>query len=315
MTEKSHSPVQPGPLNVSRVFNAPRATVFKAWSATEHVARWFCPTDYSVPEAKVEMRVGGPFEVCMRSPGGMEHWTRGTFIEVSPSDRLVLDLHVEGPGGARLFQAWTEATFSLVPGGTQLDVVQTYTFDQPEIAAPMVQGAGLGWSQTLDKLEAEIARIAAEGAVKRSVVHGAFTIERTYDATPAQVYRALSDPLAKGKWFGGDPGLWASLERHMDFRVGGSERAKGRWQSGVVTTFDALYLDIVPEERIVYTYEMHIDERKISISLATMQIVAAGDRRTTLKVTEQGAFLDGYDDAGSREHGTGYLLDRLGTTL
>ena len=46
-----------------------------------------------------------------------------------------------------------------------------------------------------------------------------------------------------------------------------------------------------------------------------MQLKSAGPGRTTLKVTEQGAFLDGYDDAGSREHGTGFLLDKLGASL
>ena len=59
--------VQPAPLRVSRVFSAPRETVFKAWSSADHIKRWFCPDGYSVPEAKVEMRAGGAFEVCMRS--------------------------------------------------------------------------------------------------------------------------------------------------------------------------------------------------------------------------------------------------------
>ena len=47
------------PLRVSRIFSAPRETVFKAWSSADHVKRWFCPNGYSVPEAAVEMRVGG----------------------------------------------------------------------------------------------------------------------------------------------------------------------------------------------------------------------------------------------------------------
>ena len=101
----------------------------------------------------------------------------------------------------------------------------------------------------------------------------------------------------------------------MDFRVGGRERLQGRWEGGVVSAFDAVYHDIVPNERIVYTYEMHLDGKKISVSLATMQIKSAGPDRATLKVTEQGAFLDGYDDAGSREKGTGFLLDKLGASL
>lgn len=153
------------------------------------------------------------------------------------------------------------------------------------------------------------------GITHRSASHSSFEIERTYPASVERVYAAFSDFAAKSKWFGGDPAAWASLERHMDFRVGGSERAEGRWNNGVVTRFDATYLDIVPLERIIYIYEMHLDGRKISASLATLQFHAEADGRTRLTVTEQGAFLDGYDDAGSREHGTGYLLDRLGTTL
>jgi uncharacterized protein YndB with AHSA1/START domain len=99
------------------------------------------------------------------------------------------------------------------------------------------------------------------------------------------------------------------LERHTDVRVGGREWLKGRWEGGMVSTFEAMYHDVIPNERLVYSYEMHLDDKKISVSLATLQLKAAGGK-TTLLVTEQGAFLDGYDDAGSREHGTGEL-DRL----
>jgi uncharacterized protein YndB with AHSA1/START domain len=71
---------QPQPLKLSRVFHARRETVFKAWGSADHVKRWFSPETYTVPDAKVEMRVGGSFEVCMRSPSGEEHWTRGAFV-------------------------------------------------------------------------------------------------------------------------------------------------------------------------------------------------------------------------------------------
>ena len=168
-------------------------------------------------------------------------------------------------------------------------------------------------SSVADRDSAEIAKRIYRAAV-RSVVHGAFHLERVYDATADQVYRALADEPAKSKWFIGPPG-WRLLERVMDFRVGGRERVRGAVEGGVTTSFDALYHDIVPRERIVYTYEMHLDERKISVSLATLQIKPAGDGRTRLVVDEQGAFLDGYDDAGSRERGTGELLDKLGASL
>jgi uncharacterized protein YndB with AHSA1/START domain len=71
---------------------------------------------------------------------------------------------------------------------------------------------------------------------------------------------------------------------------------------------------VIPNHRLVYSYVMHLDEKKISASLDTVQLTAA-DGSTKLAITEQGAFLDGYDDAGSREHGAGQLLDLLGASL
>jgi uncharacterized protein YndB with AHSA1/START domain len=302
------------PLKVSRTFHAPRSLVFKAWSSAESVKRWFPPDGYTLPEARVQMQIGGPFEMLMRSPRGEEHRVRGKFIEVDEPKRLVIDMTIEDPTGHALFGALTEVDFSAEVGGTRMDVTQTYTILDPR-AARMAEGAPQGWAQTLDKLSDEIRRMQAV-IDSRSVVHAIFTVERTYDAPAAHVWRALSDEQAKAKWFGGgDDAQWTPIERSMDFRVGGRERAKVRWEGGIVTTFDAVYHDIIPNDRIVYTYEMHLDDRKISVSLATMQLKALGARQTTLKVTEQGAFLDGYDDAGGREHGTGYLLDKLGESL
>ena len=303
------------PLRLSRMFHARRETVFNAWSSAEHVKRWFSPETYTVPDARVEMRVGGPFEVCMRSPTGEDHWTRGTFLEVTPHTRLVVDMQATDAAGRSLFRVLTEVSFSDATGGTQMDVVQTYTIFDLGVAAPMIAGAPEGWRTTLDKLEAEVVRMqGGSGAAARSVVHATFHLERTYDAPVERVWRALTEETAKQKWFGGPPERCEMLERHMDVRPGGRERLKGRWEGGVVSTFDATYHDVIANERLVYSYEMHMDDKKISVSLATMQLKPKG-RQTTLMVTEQGAFLDGYDDAGSREHGTGLLLDALGASL
>jgi uncharacterized protein YndB with AHSA1/START domain len=149
---------------------------------------------------------------------------------------------------------------------------------------------------------------------KRSAAHGTFVIERELPHVPDRVYAAWSDPKAKAAWFSGPSGQWTPLEREMDFRVGGRERARGRWTSGVVTDFQAHYLDIVPLRRIVYAYNMHVDEKKISVSLATIELEPTA-KGTRMRVTEQGAFLDGYDDAGSRERGTGSLMDALAKSL
>jgi uncharacterized protein YndB with AHSA1/START domain len=250
----------------------------------------------------------------MRSPEGAEHWIRGRFVEVEPYNRLVIDMRIVDGNGRELFNACTKVEFFEALGGTRMDVVQSYTLIDPT-AAWMVMGAPDGWRDTLDKLEKEVVHMQGGGeTTARSVVHAIFDLERTYDAPVARVWRALTDETAKTKWFGGPAGQWELIERRMDVRTGGSERLKGRWEGGVVSTFDATYHDVIENERLVYSYVMHLDEKKISVSLATMQLKALGEL-TTLKVTEQGAFLDGYDDAGSRERGTGFLLDALGASL
>lgn len=302
------------PLSLSRTFHAPMKAVFAAWTTAESVSRWFPPMGYTAPEARVELTRGGPFEVLMQSPAGERHWARGVVTDVVPPERLVIDFLIEDASGRALFRALTEVRFSEAIEGTRLDVTQSYTVLDAE-SAWMAEGAPQGWAQTLDKLADEVHRLHAPGEPGRSVVHAAFTVERTYDAPAARVWRALSDVEAKAKWFGGPPDQWREMERVMDFRVGGAERAKGRFASGVVSSFEAVYHDIVAEARIVFSYVMRLDERKISVSLATMELAAAGPGRTRLKVTEQGAFLDGYDDAGSRERGTAYLLDKLGASL
>jgi len=127
------------------------------------------------------------------------------------------------------------------------------------------------------------------------------------------VFHALTDIDAKAKWFGGGPEQ-VMVERYMDATPGGRERALGRWSNGNTSCFDAVYFDVIPDTRLVYAYEMHLNGEKISVSLATLELTPV-EGGTRLVVTEQGSFLEGYEDNGSREEGTGFLLDRLGASL
>ena len=149
---------------------------------------------------------------------------------------------------------------------------------------------------------------------ERSATHATFCIEREYPASPARVFKAFADPKAKAQWFGG-PNSWTSGGATMDFRVGGREfHSSTHEPGGTRYTFEALYWDIIPAERIVFSYEMHLDGKKISVSLTTVELKPAGSG-TKLTFTEQGAFLDGWDDPKLREQGTRELLDALGATL
>ena len=148
---------------------------------------------------------------------------------------------------------------------------------------------------------------------ERSTHHATFVIERTYAAPPARVFNAWADPEAKARWFVG-PGDWRRSDYELDFRVGGREHLAGGRPGEPVHVYDARYQDIVPERRIIFSYDMHIGARRISVSLATVELEPAGGG-TRLTFTEQAVFLDGYDDAGSREHGTRELLNNLEAAL
>ena len=145
-------------VRVSRVYPALRELVFKAWSSADHVKNWFTPPGMTTPHCEVQMQAGGPFVVCMQMPNGIQHWTRGSFVEVTPPERLVIDMGATDAAGRVLFRAYTEVTFSEVVGGTKMDVVQTYTLLVPE-AEMMIAGAPQGWAGTLDNLGAEIKRM------------------------------------------------------------------------------------------------------------------------------------------------------------
>jgi len=148
---------------------------------------------------------------------------------------------------------------------------------------------------------------------ERSTRHATFVIERTYAASPARVFRAWADPRAKARWFACHDD-WEPGPHELDFRVGGRERLRTRPPGGVVHAYDAHYQDIVPDRRIVYTYDMHLDETRISVSLATVELEPEGGG-TRLTFTEQAVFLDGYDDVAQREEGTRAGLDNLDAEL
>ena len=145
------------------------------------------------------------------------------------------------------------------------------------------------------------------------VVHSTFSIERTYPSSPARVFAAFSNQQTKRRWFVEGEG-WEIDEFTMDFRVGGQEISRFRKKGGPPMGNDTVYLDIVPERRIVLAYTMLSGDTRISVSLATVEITPAGEG-ARLIYTEQGAFFEGADAVRQREHGCRWLLEQLAEEL
>jgi uncharacterized protein YndB with AHSA1/START domain len=146
---------------------------------------------------------------------------------------------------------------------------------------------------------------------ERSIAFSTWVLERTYDASPARVFAAWADPKAKTAWMVGPS---EDTDHTLDFRVGGGEHLSGGPEGGPIYTYDTVIQDIVPDERIIATEVMHMDGKRISVTIATIELQPIGDK-TRLVLTEQGGYLDGLDTSEAREHGTGELLDALGVYL
>ena len=291
---------------LTRVLDAPRITVFKCWTDPKHFAKWFGPKDWTNPVCELDARPGGAIKVVMRGPKGQEQMSPGEFREVVPFSRIVFSSYF-GDKANPMFEVIQTVTLDDEGARTKLTLRLHVTRVTPDME-PMLGGMSQGWLQSFDKLALEVVAASA-----RRADHATFSITREFKAPIALVYKSFADLGAKRKWFVGPEG-WDSGGHEMDFRVGGRETESGGPPGGPVHYYNAVFQNIVPEERIIYSYDMRLDDRPISVSLATLEFRQNGTG-TTLVLTEQGVFLDGFDDAGGREHGTRELLNQLEQSL
>ena len=141
-------------VELTRTFNAPPAKVFEAWSRPELWSRWFPPRCFTMTIEHMDFRVGGGFSATFHGPDDFKHSFTGTYVELVPGEKLAWKAQFTyGPEDLML----TTVTFKEVEGGkTELHVLQAFRVVTPEIE-PSIQGAPIGWGQTLDKLGEHLA--------------------------------------------------------------------------------------------------------------------------------------------------------------
>ena len=146
-----------GTVEIVRVFDAPRALVWQAWTDPTMMAQWFGPRGFTIPLCELEVRVGGSLRIVMRGPDGNEYPMKGVFREVVAPERLVFSNIAIDRDGNHLLEGETIVTFAEQAGKTTL-TLKTHAVGRVPIAPQMLAGMEAGWTQSIDKLEERLAR-------------------------------------------------------------------------------------------------------------------------------------------------------------
>ena len=143
---------------ITRVFDAPRELVWKAWTDPKHMAQWWGPQGFTNPVCEIDVRPGGALRIVMRAPDGAEYPMKGVFREVLQPERLVFTNIAVDTGGNHLLEGVTKVTLEEHGGKTKL-TLQAHAVALVADAARMLEGMQAGWTQSLDRLEAHMKRI------------------------------------------------------------------------------------------------------------------------------------------------------------
>ena len=168
MTAKSSPAKEPTEreLVITRVFDAPRELLWKAWTEPNHFMRWWGPKGFTTPVCKIDFRVGGEYLNCMRSAEGQDFWSKGVFREIVPPERLVMTASRTDKEGNVV-----PASHYGMSGDWPLETQITVTFEEHNGKtkltlkhAGMPAGknrdmAGAGWNESFDKLAEYLAKL------------------------------------------------------------------------------------------------------------------------------------------------------------
>ena len=138
-------------LTLTRIFDAPRALVFRAWTDPAMLARWFGPRMFTNPVCECVPRVGGEIKIVMRAPDGTEHTMKGIFREIVKPEKIVFVNNAYDSSGTQHLEGLTTVLFADEGGKTKLTLT-TIATGLTDLSEMMLAGMNEGWSQTIDRL-------------------------------------------------------------------------------------------------------------------------------------------------------------------
>jgi uncharacterized protein YndB with AHSA1/START domain len=227
---------------ITRLFDAPRTLVFKAWIDPKHLAIWWGPKNFTNPVCEVDARVGGAWHIVMRAPDGMEYPCGGVYREIVEPERIVFTNDAVDKQGNVIIEGLTTVTFADEGGKTKL-TLRTRGTAKVDYAAAYLNGMEAGWTQSLEKLGEHV---APTGEADNEIV-----ISRTFDAPRELVWEAMTDPQQIIHWWG--PRGFSTTIKEMDVRPGGAWKHTMHGPDGTDYPNSSVFKEIVKPARIVYS--------------------------------------------------------------
>jgi uncharacterized protein YndB with AHSA1/START domain len=293
---------------ITRILDAPRELVWKAWTEPERLKRWWGPKIFTSPFSKIDLRVGGRYLFCMRSPDGKDFWSTGVYREIVEPERIVYtDSFADEKGNP------VPASHYGMSGEWQRELLVTVTFEEHEsktkltlqhIGIPAGENRKLaqqGWNESFDKLEESLkgeivktkTKIIAEPG-KQEII-----ISREFDAPRELVFKAFTDPKFYIHWLGPRE-LTMTIEK-FELRNGGSWRYIHKDIDGNEYAFHGVIHEFTPPERIIDTFEFEGLPEKGHVILETVRFEELPGNRT--KLTSQSVFQSVADRDGMLQSG------------
>ena len=288
---------------VTRVFDAPRELVFKAWTDPKHLAHWWGPNGFSITTSEMDFKPGGVWRFVMDGPDGRDYQNEQVYVEIAEPERLVYR-HASDP------QFLMTVTFAEDAGRTKLTARMVFESAGLRDKTVKAFGAVDGLRQTLGRLGEYVTQMKGSSAMtlKAEVTLGdrELTISRVFDASRPRVFNAWSEPEHLKRWFA--PNNFTIPVCEMDFRDGGKFRfcmhglANDHWVNG-------FYREIVRPERIVWTGTMEHDDNTI------LTMVTFGDLGSTTRLTVHQTYSIETDSTRGARQGWTETLEHLGEFL
>jgi uncharacterized protein YndB with AHSA1/START domain len=229
-------------INITRVFDAPRELVFKAWTDPAHMAAWWGPKGFTNPVCEMDVRVGGAIRIVMRGFDGVDYPMTGTFHEITPPERLVFMCVARDAHNHPLLESLATVTFEDVGGKTKLTVWADAVGLAP-VAPKMLAGMEIGWTQSLERL-GDLVAVMQEDAFDREIVS-----TRVFKFPRELVFQAWTDPAHLANWWG--PKGFTTTTHSLDIQPGGKWIFTMHGPNGTDYPNEMVFVEIVKPERIV----------------------------------------------------------------